>query len=43
SGRAVDLVDMLSIRAPLGQPVPEDGRWLLEGLATVFDTHVEHA
>jgi uncharacterized protein (TIGR03083 family) len=42
SGRAVDLVESLSIRAPLRQSVPEDGRWLLDGLATVFDTHVEH-
>ncbi|MEY2448973.1 MAG: hypothetical protein QOH79_2449 [Acidimicrobiaceae bacterium] len=42
SGRAVDLVDMLSIRAPLDQAVPEDRRWLLDGLATVFDARIAH-
>jgi len=42
TGRAVDLVESLSIRAPLHQAVPEASRWLLEGLATVFDTRVEH-
>lgn len=42
TGRAVDLVESLSIRAPLHQTVPEDSRWLLDGLATVFDTRVEH-
>lgn len=41
SGRAVDLVDMLSIRAPLDQPVAPQSRWLIEGLATVFDAEVE--
>ena len=41
TGRAVDLVDMLSIRTPLDQPVPPERRWLIEGLATVFDTEVE--
>jgi uncharacterized protein (TIGR03083 family) len=40
TGRAVDLVEALSIRAPLGQPVPEASRWLLGGLAEVFDTTV---
>jgi uncharacterized protein (TIGR03083 family) len=40
-GRAVDLIESLSIRAPLDQDVPEDGRWLLEGLAAVFDTPIE--
>jgi uncharacterized protein (TIGR03083 family) len=41
SGRAVDLVDMLSIRAPFDLAVPEDNRWLLDGLETVFDTRIE--
>jgi uncharacterized protein (TIGR03083 family) len=36
-GRAVELVEMLSIRAPLGQTVDEESRWLLGGLAEVFD------
>jgi hypothetical protein len=43
TGRAVDLVDMLSIRAPFDQPVPNDSRWLVDGLATVFDTNLEPA
>jgi uncharacterized protein (TIGR03083 family) len=38
SGGSVELVEAFSIRAPLGQAVPEDGRWLLDGLAMVFDT-----
>jgi hypothetical protein len=33
---------MLSIRAPLDQAVPEDRRWLLDGLATVFDARIAH-
>ena len=37
SGPAVDLVDALSFRAPLPCPVPEADRWLLAGLAEVFD------
>ena len=40
AGRAVDLVEALSIRAPLGHSVPEASRWLLGGLAEVFDTTV---
>jgi uncharacterized protein (TIGR03083 family) len=43
AGRAVDLVESLSIRAPLRQTVPEGSRWLLDGLATVFDTDVQPA
>lgn len=43
TGRAVDLIEMLSFRAPFDHDVPEDGRWLFEGLANVFDTRVEHA
>lgn len=38
TGGAVDLVDVLSIRAPLTQPVPADQQWLVAGLAEVFDT-----
>jgi uncharacterized protein (TIGR03083 family) len=41
AGRTVDLIESLSIRAPLDQPVPPDGRWLVEGLATIFDTTVQ--
>jgi len=41
SGRAVDLVDSLSIRAPLNQTMPAESRWMIEGLAAVFDAEVE--
>jgi uncharacterized protein (TIGR03083 family) len=37
AGRAVDLVEALSIRAPHGQPIPSDSAWMLGGLATTFD------
>ena len=37
SGPAVDLVDALSIRRALDQPIPEESAWLLSGLAEVFD------
>jgi uncharacterized protein (TIGR03083 family) len=43
TGRTVDLIDMLSIRAPLDQVIPTEGRWMFEGLATVFDTRIEYA
>jgi uncharacterized protein (TIGR03083 family) len=36
-GPAVDLVEALSLRAPFPHEVPEDDRWILAGLATVFD------
>ena len=36
-GRAVDLVEMLSIRTPLTPAVREDQRWMLGGLAQLFD------
>jgi uncharacterized protein (TIGR03083 family) len=42
AGRAVDLVEMLSIRAPF-TAMPEDQRWLFGGLAGVFDTAVTFA
>jgi uncharacterized protein (TIGR03083 family) len=41
TGRAVDLVDMLTLRTPLNQAIPQEHRWLLDGLATVFDATVE--
>ena len=37
-GRAVDVLEQLSIRAPLDQDVPAQHRWLLSGLAEVFET-----
>jgi uncharacterized protein (TIGR03083 family) len=36
-GGAVDLLEALSLRAPLAAPVPDQARWLGEGLAVVFD------
>jgi uncharacterized protein (TIGR03083 family) len=39
-GRAVDLVEALSIRAPLTPSVPDEWRQLLTGLATVFDSEL---
>ncbi len=36
-GRAVDLVEMLSTRVPFDQTVPDDKRWLLSGLADIFE------
>jgi uncharacterized protein (TIGR03083 family) len=36
-GPSVELVDALSIRGPLTQPVPQDAAWLLSGLAEAFD------
>jgi uncharacterized protein (TIGR03083 family) len=43
AGRTVELIDMLSIRAPFDHVVPDDGRWMFEGLATVFDTTLQSA
>jgi uncharacterized protein (TIGR03083 family) len=37
SGRAVDVLEIVSVRAPLTQPVPDDARWLVGGLAEVFE------
>ena len=37
TGRAVELVEALSFRVPLPCPVADEHRWLLEGLAGVFD------
>ena len=37
-GRAVNVLEQLSIRAPFDQDVPGDHGWLLDGLAEVFET-----
>jgi hypothetical protein len=37
SGNAVDIVEMLSIRARFDQPIADEHRWLVGGLAAVFD------
>jgi len=37
AGRSVDLIEALSLRAPLGPTFAEQDRWLLGGLAEVFD------
>jgi uncharacterized protein (TIGR03083 family) len=39
-GPAVELLEALSFRAPLPCPVPAEQRWLLDGLAEVFDRDV---
>lgn len=36
-GDAGDLLDVLSVRRPLAEAVPEDTAWLVTGLATAFD------
>ena len=36
-GPAVELTEAFSMRRPLPAPVPAEARWLLDGLATVFD------
>ena len=36
-GDAAELLDVLSVRRPLEQAVPEEAAWLVTGLATVFD------
>jgi hypothetical protein len=38
SGRAVDLVEALSARAPLPAGVPDEHRWLVTALAEVFES-----
>lgn len=38
SGDAVQLVEALSIRVPLAQTVPPESRWILSGLAEVFES-----
>jgi uncharacterized protein (TIGR03083 family) len=37
TGSAVELIEALSFRAPLPCPVADEHRWLLDGLAEVFD------
>ena len=37
-GRAAHVLDQVSIRAPFEQDVPAEHRWLLQGLAEVFET-----
>lgn len=37
AGDAVELLEALSVRASLAGEVPAERRWLLDGLATVFD------
>lgn len=36
-GRAVDLVEALSVRTPLDHDLAENDRWLVEGMAEVFE------
>jgi hypothetical protein len=36
-GDAVELVEILSVRAPFTLDVPDDQRWMLRGLAQLFD------
>jgi uncharacterized protein (TIGR03083 family) len=36
TGKAVDLVDALSIRRPFDQPIPDESAWLLRGVAEAF-------
>ncbi len=37
-GDGVDLLEVLSVRAPVQQPVPDDHAWLLAGLGDVFES-----
>lgn len=37
AGKAVDLLEALSVRAPLGADIPDDLGWAFAGLRTVFD------
>jgi len=37
TGAAVALLEAFSIRVPFEQSIPEEHRWLLAGLAEVFD------
>lgn len=36
-GRAVEVLEGLSVRAPLSVDLPDDQRWLVDGLAAVFE------
>ncbi len=37
TGNAIDLLEALSVRAPLDQVIPDDLEWAFAGLRTVFD------
>ena len=37
TGDAVELLEALSIRAPMTQPIPAEAAWILRGLAETFD------
>ena len=37
TGDGTELLEMLSMRRPIAQPVPESAAWILDGLAEVFD------
>ena len=37
SGRSVELIEQLSMRAPASHHVPDQTSWLLGGLAEIFD------
>lgn len=37
TGPAVEMVEAISFRVPLRQPVPDEHRWLFDGLAQAFD------
>ncbi len=41
SGPAVDLIEMISLRAPFTVPVHPEDLWIFEGLATAFDSRVD--
>jgi uncharacterized protein (TIGR03083 family) len=38
TGTAVDLLEIFSVRAPFDQSVPDDQRWLIEGLGAIFES-----
>jgi hypothetical protein len=40
-GRAVDVLEMLSIRGPFDQAIPDDARWMVQGLADVSESTAE--
>jgi hypothetical protein len=40
-GRSVDVLEMLSIRVPFDQAMPDDARWMVQGLADVFESTAE--
>ena len=41
SGTSVEMLEALSFRVPLPSPIAPDQRWLLDGLARVFDMETE--